>query len=65
VILGVFLAGFFLKRIGGTAIFWGAIAAQVLVLIMYRTLNIGYLWYNVIGCCACVAISSLIQVAFR
>jgi SSS family transporter len=61
VILGVFLVGFFFKRIGGAAIFWGAIGAQLLVLGMYYTLNISYLWYNVIGCAACVGISILLQ----
>jgi SSS family transporter len=61
VILGVFLVGFFLRRIGGTAIFWGAITAQLLVVVLYYTLTIGYLWYNVIGCAACVGLSLLLQ----
>jgi SSS family transporter len=65
VILGVFLVGFFTKRIGGTAIFWSAIAAQILVLVLYRSLNISYLWYNVIGCAACVLFSGMIQLAIN
>ncbi len=55
------LAGFFLPRIGGTAIFWGAIAAQALVLGLYETLTISYLWYNFIGPAACTLFSLVIQ----
>jgi hypothetical protein len=28
---------------------------------MYFSLNIGYLWYNLIGCAACVAFSVVLQ----
>ena len=61
VVLGLFVVGFFLRRIGGTAVFTGAIAAQVLVVVLFFTLSISYLWYNVIGCFACVALSILVQ----
>jgi Na+/proline symporter len=61
VFLALFLVAFFLKRIGGTAIFWAALAAQTLVLVLYYFLNISYLWYNLIGCAACVLLSLLIQ----
>ena len=46
---------------GGTAVFWGAIAAQALVLVLYRTLTISYLWYNLIGCGACCGLSLALQ----
>jgi solute:Na+ symporter, SSS family len=58
--LGIFLVAFFLKRIGGTAVFWAAIAAQLLVFALCLT-NISYLWYNVIGCAACILFSILLQ----
>jgi SSS family solute:Na+ symporter len=61
VVLGLFLVAFFLRRIGGTAVFWAALAAQALVFALYSTLSISYLWYNVIGCAACMALSLLIQ----
>lgn len=63
VVLGLFLVAFFLRRVGGTAVFWGAIAAQLLVFVLYATLNISYLWYNLIGCAACVIFSAALQVA--
>ncbi|HEY0946142.1 MAG TPA: sodium:solute symporter [Opitutaceae bacterium] len=61
VVLGIFLVAFFLRRVGGTAVFWGAITAQILVLACFFTLSIGYLWYNLIGCAACVALSLGLQ----
>jgi Na+/proline symporter len=63
VVLALFLVAFFLRRVGGTAIFWAALAAQALVFVLYFTLNISYLWYNVIGCVACVLLSLMIQTA--
>jgi solute:Na+ symporter, SSS family len=58
--LGLFLVAFFLKRVGGTAVFWAALAAQALVFALCFT-RISYLWYNVVGCAACIAFSVLIQ----
>lgn len=63
VVLALFLVAFFLKRVGGTAIFWAALAAQTLVFVLYFSLNISYLWYNFIGCAACVLLSLVIQAA--
>jgi SSS family solute:Na+ symporter len=64
VVLGLFLVAFFLPRVRGTAVFWGALAAQTLVIALYCSLPISYLWYNVIGCAACVLFSLLSQAAF-
>ena len=61
VVLGLFLIAFFLKKIGGTAAFWAAIAAQILVFIFYFSLTISYLWYNFIGCALCMTLSVIIQ----
>ncbi len=61
VVLGVFLTAFFLRWVRGTAVFWGAVSGQLLVFIMYGTLSISYLWYNVIGCAACVLFAVLLQ----
>jgi hypothetical protein len=61
VVLGIFLIAFFIKRIGGNAVFFAAIIAQTLVIVGYFTLSIGYLWYNLIGCAACVLLALLFQ----
>jgi Na+/proline symporter len=63
VVLGIFLVAFFLRRITGTSVFWAALAAQIMVFILYFSLNISYLWYNFIGCAACMLFSLLIQAA--
>ena len=67
VVLGLFCVAFFLRRIGGTEVFWGAVAAQMLVFVFYfGQLPVSYLWYNIIGCALCVGISFAIhQFAFR
>lgn len=61
VMLGLFVVAFFVKRVGGTAVFWGAVAAQMLIFALYFTLKISYLWYPLIGCAACVAFSLVLQ----
>jgi len=61
VVLALFLVAFFLKRVGGTAIFCAALVAQALVFVLYFSLNISYLWYNFIGCAACVLLGLIIQ----
>jgi len=65
-ILGLFLAAFFLRNVRGSAVFFAALLAQTLVLVFFFTLNIGYLWYNLIGC-ACVLVFAAIlqQTIFR
>ncbi len=61
VLLGLFLVAFFLRRVGGTAVFLAAAIAEALVIVMYFSLNIGYLWYNIIGCAACIVLSVTLQ----
>jgi len=69
IVLALFIVAFFLKRVGGTAIFWGGLASQVLVLVLYflhhwfPELDFSYLWYNLIGCAVCVVLSLIIQAA--
>jgi Na+/proline symporter len=61
VVLGIFLVAFFFRRVGGSQVFVAALAAQTLVITMFLSLNIGYLWYNLIGCAACIVFSVLLQ----
>jgi solute:Na+ symporter, SSS family len=63
VVLGLFLVAFFLPRVRATAVFWAAIAGQLLVFALFATLDISYLWYNLIGCAACVGFSMAFQAA--
>jgi len=61
VLLGLFLVAFFLHWVGGTAVFLAAAAAEALVIAMYFSLDIGYLWYNLIGCAVCIVLSLALQ----
>jgi solute:Na+ symporter, SSS family len=61
VVLGIFLVAFFFRHVGGSAVFFAAVAAQTLVILMFFSLNIGYLWYNLLGCATCIAFSLLLQ----
>lgn len=61
VLLALFMVAFFVKRVGGTAVFWAALAAQTLIFVLYFKLTISYLWFPLIGCCSCVLFSLLLQ----
>jgi uncharacterized sodium:solute symporter family permease YidK len=61
VMLGLFVVAFFIRRVGGTAVFWAALLSQTLVFVLYFNLTISYLWYPLIGCAACVVLSILLQ----
>jgi solute:Na+ symporter, SSS family len=64
VLLALFVVAFFIRRVGGTAIFWAALTAQMLVFFLYFRLTISYLWYPLIGCAACVLFSLILQAVF-
>jgi SSS family solute:Na+ symporter len=59
--LGVFLIAFFLKRVRATPVFIALIASQLLVFGVFLGSHMSFLWYNVIGCGAEVAIALAIQ----
>ncbi|HEY2881749.1 MAG TPA: hypothetical protein VGJ15_04935, partial [Pirellulales bacterium] len=65
VMLGLFMVGFFLPWVGANAVFFGAIWAQVLVIGCFLWLPISYVWYNPIGCLACMFFSVFLQAVQR
>ncbi len=65
-ILGLFLVAFFFKSIKGTAVFYGAILAEGAVLACHfltvaEVIELGYLWYNAIGCFLTILFGFMIQ----
>jgi len=69
-ILGIFLTAFLIKRAGGNATFIAALISETIILYNYFSitnnwnapkLEIGYLWYNVIGCFLVMGIAYLIS----
>ncbi len=63
-ILGIFLVAFYLKKIGGTSTFIGALIAEAAVLYCYLFTSIPFLWFNVIGCLLVVIISFVLHPFF-
>jgi SSS family solute:Na+ symporter len=69
-ILGIFVVGFFIKWIKGKAVFIAAIGSQALILVVHffngkglygMFWDIGFLWYNAIGCLAVVIFGLVLQ----
>lgn len=69
VILGVFLVAFFFKRItNGSAVFWGAVLAELVVLAVFilakmnpPVLKMGFLWLNPIGAIGVILFTLLLN----
>lgn len=65
-ILGIFLVAFYFNYIRGRAVFIAAILAECIVLFCHYLntigyLEIGYLWYNLIGCAFVIMLGYLLQ----
>lgn len=61
-ILGIFLVAFFLKRVGGTAVFIAALAAQGTILyIHFSGIQIAFLWYNLIAPAIVVGLAVVLE----
>lgn len=60
-LLGIFLVAFYMRRIGGTAVFWAAIVSECIVVYCYKFTEVAFLLYNVIGCVGVILISLLVQ----
>jgi solute:Na+ symporter, SSS family len=66
VILGIFLVAFYLKRVGGTAVFWSAVVSELLIIGLFILNTNGYiklsfLWLNAVGALLVIAFSLLLQ----
>jgi solute:Na+ symporter, SSS family len=61
-ILGMFLMAFFVRRVGGTAVFIAAILSECLIFYCYLFTDIAFLIYNIIGCATVVLSALIIQV---
>ena len=69
-ILGIFVVAFFFKQIKGTATFLAGIFAELCVVALFilpqqypslAWLDIGFLWYNLIGCAIVVLLAFIFQ----
>jgi Na+/proline symporter len=60
-ILGIFLVAFFVKYVKGTAVFMAAVAAEIIVIAVYRLDVISFLWLNLVGAAAVLFFAYLFQ----
>ena len=60
-LLGIFLLAFYVKRVGGSAVFWSAFVGEAVVLSCFAFTDIAWLWYNVIGCGVVVGVALLLN----
>jgi SSS family solute:Na+ symporter len=60
-ILGVFVVAFYLKNVGGKAVFFAAVVAEILVCICGYQEVVAYLWLNLIGCLLVIIFALLFQ----
>jgi Na+/proline symporter len=60
-ILGIFLVAFYVKSIGGKAVFWSAVITEVIVIGIWRMDIVAFLWLNLIGCALLILIGFILQ----
>ena len=56
-ILGIFITAFYIKKIGGHAVFYAALVAEGIVVLCFLFSSLSFLWYNAIGCLAVVSLA--------
>jgi SSS family solute:Na+ symporter len=73
-ILGIFVVGFYMKWVKGNAVFIAAFLAEAIILLIHYhnggtllgiPIDIGFLWYNAIGCIAVMVLAALLQLLNR
>ena len=73
-ILGIFIVAFYFKKIQANAVFYAAIFAEIIVIVIHYFntlenppvwLKMGYLWYNLVGCSLVVIFGFLLQSLVR
>ncbi len=60
-ILGIFLVAFYMKKVGGTAVFYAALIGEAFIIFAWLTNLMAFLWLNVIGCLLVMSIAFIIQ----
>ena len=69
-ILGIFIVAFYFKRLRSNPVFYGALMAEAVVVYIHYLNSydlatgfweMGYLWYNVVGCVLVVAFATILE----
>jgi SSS family transporter len=61
-ILGIFLVAFYIKKVDGRSVFYAALIAEAVVVIVWLNDIMAFLWLNVVGCLAVVLLAIALQV---
>lgn len=64
-ILGIFLVAFYIKFIKARAVFIAALISQGIVFLLYFMSDIGFLWYNAIGCIQVILMSLIFSFVLK
>jgi Na+/proline symporter len=62
-VLGLFVVGFFVRRVTATPVLVAALVAQGTVIGLFLGSELGFLWYNVVGCGIVVVLSVALEAA--
>lgn len=70
VILGIFLVAFYMKRVGGNAVFCSALVSELLIITLFvlnelGIIGLGFLWLNVIGALSVMLLAAIFQLVLR
>ncbi|MGJ1385334.1 sodium:solute symporter [Sphingobacterium spiritivorum] len=60
-ILGIFIVAFYVKRIGGRAVFWAAVISEIIIVAIWKMDVVAFLWLNLIGCALVVIVGLILQ----
>jgi Na+(H+)/acetate symporter ActP len=62
-VLGLFVVAFFVRRVTATPVLVAALVAQAVVGVLFFASDLGFLWFNVIGCVLVVGVSLVLELA--
>ncbi|HWZ22162.1 MAG TPA: sodium:solute symporter [Cytophagaceae bacterium] len=60
-ILGIFLVAFYMKKVGGTSVFYAALISEAFIVFAWIVELTAFLWLNMIGCLLVMILSWTIQ----
>jgi hypothetical protein len=66
-LLGMFLSGFFIRYLKATAVFWGAVVAESVIIYLYtfQKEQVAFLHYNFISCALVVLVALIVQLVLN
>jgi Na+/proline symporter len=60
-LLGLFVVALFIRRVTATPVLIAALVSQLVVVVLFFTSDLGFLWYNVVGCTVLVVLAVVLE----